>query len=94
MVAVVFGALMSMLDTTIVNIAIRTLSVRLRADLSSVQWVVIGYLFALAGGRGRSGGVRRRVPLGTRGRRARRRTGRVPAPHRIPAARHGGLDRR
>jgi EmrB/QacA subfamily drug resistance transporter len=48
MVAVVFGALMSMLDTTIVNIAIRTLSLRLRTDLSSVQWVVTGYLLALA----------------------------------------------
>jgi EmrB/QacA subfamily drug resistance transporter len=48
MVAVVFGALMSMLDTTIVNIAIRTLSVQLHAQLSSVQWVVTGYLLALA----------------------------------------------
>ena len=48
MVAVVFGGLMSMLDTTIVNIALRTLSVRLHADLSSVQWVVTGYLLALA----------------------------------------------
>jgi EmrB/QacA subfamily drug resistance transporter len=48
MVAVVFGGLMSMLDTTIVNIAIRTLSVRLHADLASVQWVVTGYLLALA----------------------------------------------
>ena len=48
MVAVVFGALMSMLDTTIVNIALRTLSVRLHADLASVQWVVTGYLLALA----------------------------------------------
>jgi EmrB/QacA subfamily drug resistance transporter len=48
MVAVVFGGLMSMLDTTIVNIAIRTLSVKLHTDLSSVQWVVTGYLLALA----------------------------------------------
>jgi EmrB/QacA subfamily drug resistance transporter len=48
MVAVVFGGLMSMLDTTIVNIAVRTLSVRLHANLSSVQWVVTGYLLALA----------------------------------------------
>jgi EmrB/QacA subfamily drug resistance transporter len=48
MIAVVFGGLMSMLDTTIVNIAIRTLSVRLHADLASVQWVVTGYLLALA----------------------------------------------
>jgi EmrB/QacA subfamily drug resistance transporter len=49
MIAVVFGVLMSMLDTTIVNIAIRTLSVRLHGDLPSVQWVVTGYLLALAG---------------------------------------------
>jgi len=48
-IAVVFGGLMSMLDTTIVNIAIRTLSVRLHSGLSSVQWVVTGYLLALAG---------------------------------------------
>ncbi len=48
MVAVVFGGLMSMLDTTIVNIALRTLSVRLHAGLDSVQWVVTGYLLALA----------------------------------------------
>src|SRR4051812_5870137 len=48
MVAVVFGALMSMVDTTIVNIAIRSLAVRLHAGLSSVQWVVTGYLLALA----------------------------------------------
>lgn len=48
MIAVVFGGLMSMLDTTIVNIALRTLSVRLHADLASVQWAVTGYLLALA----------------------------------------------
>ena len=48
MVAVVFGALMSMLDTTIVNVAIRSLSVRLHTPLPSVQWVVTGYLLALA----------------------------------------------
>jgi EmrB/QacA subfamily drug resistance transporter len=48
MIAVVFGALMSMVDTTIVNIAIRTLAVRLHAGLPSVQWVVTGYLLALA----------------------------------------------
>jgi len=49
MAAVVFGGLMSMLDTTIVNIAIRTLAVKLHGDLPSVQWVVTGYLLALAG---------------------------------------------
>jgi EmrB/QacA subfamily drug resistance transporter len=49
MIAVVFGALMSMLDTTIVNIAIRTLTLRLHTGLQSVQWVVTGYFLALAG---------------------------------------------
>jgi EmrB/QacA subfamily drug resistance transporter len=48
MVAVVFGAIMSMLDATIVNIALHALSVRLHAGLSDVQWVVTGYLLALA----------------------------------------------
>jgi EmrB/QacA subfamily drug resistance transporter len=48
MIAVVFGGMMSMLDATIVNIAIRSLSVRLHVPLSSVQWVVTGYLLALA----------------------------------------------
>ena len=48
MIVVVFGGLMSMLDATIVNIAIRTLSVQLHVPLSSVQWVVTGYLLALA----------------------------------------------
>lgn len=48
MIAVVFGGLMSMLDTTIVNIALRTLSARLHSGLPSVQWVVTAYLLALA----------------------------------------------
>lgn len=48
MVAVVFGGLMSMLDTSIVNVAIHTLSVRLHADLATTAWVVTGYLLALA----------------------------------------------
>jgi len=48
MIAVVFGGLMSMLDATIVNIAIHSLSLRLHVALSSVQWVITGYLLALA----------------------------------------------
>jgi EmrB/QacA subfamily drug resistance transporter len=48
MIAVVFGGLMSMLDATIVNIAIRSLSLRLHVPLSNVQWVITGYLLALA----------------------------------------------
>jgi EmrB/QacA subfamily drug resistance transporter len=48
MTAVVFGGLMSMLDATIVNIAIRSLSLQLHVALSTVQWVITGYLLALA----------------------------------------------
>src|SRR4051794_41023121 len=39
---------MSILDTTIVNVAIETLGKDLGASLSSIQWVSTGYLLALA----------------------------------------------
>jgi EmrB/QacA subfamily drug resistance transporter len=45
---VVVGAIMSILDTTIVNVALETLSVDLHASLDDVQWVATGYLLALA----------------------------------------------
>src|SRR3954468_524720 len=45
---VVIGAIMSILDTTIVNIALRTLSRDLDASLDDVQWVATGYLLSLA----------------------------------------------
>lgn len=45
---VVVGAIMSILDTTIVNVALETLSRDLGADLTDVQWVATGYLLALA----------------------------------------------
>jgi EmrB/QacA subfamily drug resistance transporter len=44
----VLGIVMSMLDTTIVNVALRTLGRDLHAGLSTIQWVVTGYLLALA----------------------------------------------
>ena len=47
-VVVVAGAIMSILDTTIVNVAIETLSVDLKSPIESVQWVVTGYMLALA----------------------------------------------
>ncbi|MEA2275013.1 MAG: hypothetical protein QOI98_3721, partial [Solirubrobacteraceae bacterium] len=47
-VVVVVGAIMSILDTTIVNIALRTLGEDLHASLKSVQWVSTGYLLSLA----------------------------------------------
>ncbi len=45
---VVVGAIMSILDTTIVNVALATLSRELHAPLSTIQWVSTGYLVALA----------------------------------------------
>lgn len=45
---VMIGASLSFLDTTIVNVAVRTLSVELHAGLGAVQWVVTAYLLALA----------------------------------------------
>ncbi len=45
---VVIGTIMSILDTTIVNVAIATLAKDFRAPLSTVQWVSTGYLLALA----------------------------------------------
>ncbi|MDA0173700.1 DHA2 family efflux MFS transporter permease subunit [Solirubrobacter taibaiensis] len=45
---VVLGTIMSILDTTIVNVAIETLARDLDASLTSIQWVSTGYLLALA----------------------------------------------
>jgi EmrB/QacA subfamily drug resistance transporter len=42
------GAVMSILDTTIVNVALDSLSRDLHAALSQIQWVVTGYLLSLA----------------------------------------------
>jgi EmrB/QacA subfamily drug resistance transporter len=45
---VVLGTIMSILDTTIVNIAINHLSADFDAPLTTIQWVATGYLLALA----------------------------------------------
>ncbi len=45
---VILGMIMSILDTTIVNVALRTISRDLNSPISEVQWVVTGYLLALA----------------------------------------------
>ena len=45
---VITGVVMSILDTTIVNVALETLSRELKAPLSTIQWVSTGYLLALA----------------------------------------------
>ena len=47
-IVVIVGAIMSILDTTIVNVALDTLSRDLHAPLSTIQWVSTGYLLALA----------------------------------------------
>jgi EmrB/QacA subfamily drug resistance transporter len=45
---VILGAVMSILDTTIVNVAIDKLSIDFHASLTTIQWVVTGYTLALA----------------------------------------------
>jgi len=45
---VIVGAIMSILDTTIVNVALQTLRDDLDASLATIQWVSTGYLLALA----------------------------------------------
>src|SRR5438132_5478529 len=45
---VIVGMIMSILDTTIVNVALNTLGRDLHSPISQVQWVVTGYLLALA----------------------------------------------
>ncbi|MDX3386233.1 MDR family MFS transporter [Streptomyces niveiscabiei] len=44
---VVLGAVMAVLDTTIVNVALHTLSDDLDTGLSTVQWTVTGYFLAM-----------------------------------------------
>jgi EmrB/QacA subfamily drug resistance transporter len=45
---VVLGAIMSILDTTVVNVAINTLARDFDTELSTIQWIVTGYTLALA----------------------------------------------
>ncbi|HST56144.1 MAG TPA: DHA2 family efflux MFS transporter permease subunit [Solirubrobacteraceae bacterium] len=45
---VILGMIMSILDTTIVNVALDTLGRDLHSSISQIQWVVTGYLLALA----------------------------------------------
>jgi EmrB/QacA subfamily drug resistance transporter len=47
-IVVIVGAIMSILDTSIVNVALESLSRDLDAPLSTIQWVASGYLLALA----------------------------------------------
>ena len=47
-IVVIVGAIMSILDTTIVNVALATLGRELHSSLSQIQWVVTGYMLSLA----------------------------------------------
>ena len=66
---VVLGSIMSILDTTIVNVALETLGRDLHTTLADIQWVITG-LHALA---------RRGDPGHRLGRAALRREARLPA---------------
>jgi EmrB/QacA subfamily drug resistance transporter len=48
LVVVILGSIMSFLDSTIVNVALRSLSVNLHSNLATIQWVVTAYLLGLA----------------------------------------------
>src|SRR5215475_15556907 len=45
---VIVGSIMSILDTTIVNVALETLGRDLHSSLSDIQWVITGYMLSLA----------------------------------------------
>ena len=45
---VLLGAVMSILDTTVINVAIDRLAVDFKTSLTTIQWVVTGYTLALA----------------------------------------------
>src|SRR3954469_4040134 len=45
---IVLGAIMSILDATIVNVAVPTLARRFGASVAAIQWVVTAYLLAFA----------------------------------------------
>lgn len=45
---VILGMIMSILDTTIVNVALRTLGRDLHSTIAQIQWVSTGYLLSLA----------------------------------------------
>ena len=47
-IVIILGAIMSVLDTTIVNVALHSLTIDLHASLNTIQWVITGYLLSLA----------------------------------------------
>ncbi|WP_067812869.1 MDR family MFS transporter [Nocardia inohanensis] len=61
---VVFGAVMGMLDTSLVNIGLHTIGADLNASLATIQWVASGYLLALGVSLTVVGWLARRVGVG------------------------------
>jgi EmrB/QacA subfamily drug resistance transporter len=61
---ITFGAFMSGLDTSLVNVGLDTIGGNLHASLASTQWVASGYLLALAGALPASGWLCRRIGSG------------------------------
>jgi EmrB/QacA subfamily drug resistance transporter len=45
---VIIGSIMSILDTTIVNVALATLGRELHDSVANIQWIVTGYMLSLA----------------------------------------------
>src|SRR3984893_13527092 len=45
---VIVGSMMSILDTTIVNVALATLGRDMHSTITDIQWVVTGYMLSLA----------------------------------------------
>src|SRR3989441_1448354 len=45
---VIIGTVMSILDTTIVNVALETLGRDLHSTIADIQWVITGYMLSLA----------------------------------------------
>jgi len=61
---ITFGAFMSGLDTSLVNVGLNTIGHDLHAPLPSTQWITSAYLLALAGALPASGWLSRRVGSG------------------------------
>jgi EmrB/QacA subfamily drug resistance transporter len=60
-VVIVFGAFMSTLDTSVVNVGLDRMAHSLDAPLSTAQWVASGYLLALAAVMPMTGWLTRRI---------------------------------
>ncbi len=61
LIIICFGALMSSIDATVVNVALNTLEHDLHTSVASVQWVMTAYMLTVAGVIPVSGWVSRRL---------------------------------